>query len=258
MGAGSAQYERLELALQVGSMMLTNGAETYRVEDTMNRILQLSEERYRDVNTVVLGTGIFVSVTMENGESLSRVRRIRKRELNLHRIHRANQISRVLCAGECSCQEALEQVRLEEKNRLYPRWMMFLATVAVAVCFTPMMGGAGADMVASALVSTCMAALLLLEDHLGFHVFIKNVAAAAVVALVSVLCGQLSPIPLFRESIIISCIMPLVPGTVITNAIRDTMYGDYMTGLSRTMEGFLIAIAIALGVGVGLGIGQLF
>ncbi|HAM63404.1 MAG TPA: hypothetical protein DCP62_07115 [Erysipelotrichaceae bacterium] len=46
--------------------------------------------------------------------------------------------------------------------------------------------------------------------------------------------------------------MPLVPGTAITTAIRDTLNGDYMSGGSRALESVVIAVSIALGVGAGL------
>ena len=46
--------------------------------------------------------------------------------------------------------------------------------------------------------------------------------------------------------------MPLVPGVAITNAIRDTMSGDFMSGLSRGMEAVFSALAIAFGVGIVL------
>ena len=41
--------------------------------------------------------------------------------------------------------------------------------------------------------------------------------------------------------------MPLVPGLAITNAIRDTLYGDYLSGLARALEACLTAIVIAGG-----------
>ena len=52
--------------------------------------------------------------------------------------------------------------------------------------------------------------------------------------------------------VITSSIMPLVPGVAITNAIRDTLQGDYMSGGSRAMEAFVSAAGIAVGIGIGL------
>ena len=46
--------------------------------------------------------------------------------------------------------------------------------------------------------------------------------------------------------------MLLVPGLAITNAIRDTIAGDLVSGLTRAAEAFFIAISIAVGTGAGI------
>ena len=48
--------------------------------------------------------------------------------------------------------------------------------------------------------------------------------------------------------------MYLVPGVAITNAIRDTISGDSLSGLSKGMEAILLALSIAFGVWVVLSI----
>ena len=46
--------------------------------------------------------------------------------------------------------------------------------------------------------------------------------------------------------------MPLVPGVAITNAVYDTLHGDYIPGAARMLEAFVTAAAIAIGVGLGM------
>lgn len=50
------------------------------------------------------------------------------------------------------------------------------------------------------------------------------------------------------DKIIIGSVMPLVPGLLITNAVRDLMAGHFMSGLSKGAEAFLTAFAIGAGV----------
>ena len=54
------------------------------------------------------------------------------------------------------------------------------------------------------------------------------------------------------HSIIIGSIMPLVPGVAITNAIYDTLHGDYISGSARMLEAFVTAAAIGIGVGISM------
>ena len=53
-----------------------------------------------------------------------------------------------------------------------------------------------------------------------------------------------------RDALIIGSLMLLVPGLAITNAVRDSLAGDLISGMSRAMEAMMIAIAVALGPGL--------
>ena len=44
----------------------------------------------------------------------------------------------------------------------------------------------------------------------------------------------------------------LLTGLLMTTAMRDTMYGDLISGIARALEALLLAVAVALGVYVGL------
>ena len=52
------------------------------------------------------------------------------------------------------------------------------------------------------------------------------------------------------DVLIISVFMLLVPGLTITNAIRDTVSGDTVSGIARATEAILVAVAIAFGSGL--------
>lgn len=60
----------LEAVVLAGELMLVSGAEIYRVEDTMNHMLKRSE--YEQTETIVYGTGIFVTLSDPNKEPLTR------------------------------------------------------------------------------------------------------------------------------------------------------------------------------------------
>ena len=55
-----------------------------------------------------------------------------------------------------------------------------------------------------------------------------------------------------KDLLIISSIMPFVPGAAITNAVFDILHGDYLSGVARAAEAFVIAAAVALGIGIGM------
>ena len=51
---------------------------------------------------------------------------------------------------------------------------------------------------------------------------------------------------------IIGGIMPLLSGLAMTTAVRDTVYGDLVSGMARALEAMLLATAVAIGVYTGL------
>lgn len=91
-------------AMLAGEIMLRSGAETFRVEDTMNRILALSN--LKTVESFCTTTGIFATLEHPSMEPITKVKRIDKRVTNLNRIHMVNHISRRLCEGKMNEKEA--------------------------------------------------------------------------------------------------------------------------------------------------------
>ncbi|HIF1435584.1 hypothetical protein BU183_12295, partial [Enterococcus faecium] len=51
-----------------------------------------------------------------------------------------------------------------------------------------------------------------------------------------------------QDLIIIGCVMPLVPGVQITNAIRDLLAGHYVSGVSRGTEAMMTATMIGFAI----------
>ncbi|WP_025697617.1 threonine/serine exporter family protein, partial [Paenibacillus forsythiae] len=81
--------------------------------------------------------------------------------------------------------------------------------------------------------------------------FFAELTASALIGLLSFLFVQASA-GAETDKIIIGSVMPLVPGLLITNAVRDLMAGHLISGLSKGAEAFLTAFAIGTGIGLVL------
>lgn len=95
----------LDTAVLAGQIMLSSGAEIYRVEDTIHRILSVSG--LKSAEAYVTATGLIVTLDNPDMDSMTVVKRIRNRDTNLNRIAKTNEISRRFCAGEMSLKELL-------------------------------------------------------------------------------------------------------------------------------------------------------
>ena len=88
------------------------------------------------------------------------------------------------------------------------------------------------------------------KTNMGF--FIYNVLYSAIVAAGTSVLQRYTQLDFDIDIVITSSIMPLVPGTAITNAFRDTLRGDYMSSGAKAIEAVVIALSIAVGVAIGL------
>ncbi len=239
-----------QAAMLAGEIMAQSGAETYRVEDTMIRILKSSG--LSSVEVYATTTGIIASLSDASIETITGVKRISNRSNNLSRINDVNQISRDLCDGCMQPEEAI--LRLEEirSSKIYSGFILSIAILVSMAGFVGLFGGSLMDCVIAVINGIFIVLIDKLSDNRIGSAFILDAAKSFVLAfLTMVLTKHFADTN--RNLIIIGSIMPLVPGVPITNAIRDTLQGDYNSGTSRAVEAFVISLGIAVGVGLGLG-----
>lgn len=237
-------------ALLAGEIMLRNGAETYRVEDTINRILRTTN--YNVTDSFVTPTGIFATLDDSSIEMITMVRRVEYRTIHLHKVALTNNVSRLYVEGKIDIEEAYNRLLSIKDEPPYGIALMLVAYGLTAGFFTIVFGGNIRDF----LVSTIIGFLIgLLQHHLlKKHVskFLIDIFGGAIIAILAVVFTIYVPLGNHLGYIIVGSIMPLVPGLAITNAIRDTIQGDLVSGISRGVEAFFVAISIAVGVGTVL------
>lgn len=244
-----------ETAALAGELMLTSGAETHRAESTMSHILKKGTNA--NVTTLALTTSIMITIEDEHSTPLTIVRRIFGGSIKLSRIVQVNEISRNFCNDKITLEEAYQKLQ-QIPPREYNPAIYNLATIGIAVGFVMFFGGSFLDILASICTSAVLAALITLCKH--FHVggFVLNCSSSAALAFACMVLKNTFLPTIDTDIVIIGTIMTLVPGVAITNAIRDTLQGDYISGCARILEAFLTASAIAIGVGFGILLFQLF
>lgn len=244
-------YKKLmDVAVAAGETMLRSGAETYRVEDTMNHILSIGGLKTAD--SFVLATGIIATLSDKNVDTITVVRRIGSKETDLNRIYQVNTVSRNLCAGTITLEEAEEQLERINQETPYKSWMTNLATVGVCAFFAVILGGTVLDVFGAVLVGIMLTAILIFCQWRKMNSILKTAMAALTVAFATSFIKYFLFPGIDTDCVIISAIMPLVPGMAFTNAIRDILYGDYTSGGARILEAILVAVSVAAGVGCGI------
>ncbi len=109
-------HERiLNFAVSTGEFMLKSGAETYRVEDTITRILEV--HKYKTIDTFVIPTGIMVTINDDSFAMVTKVVRVKNRSTRLDRIESLNQLSRDYVDGKLDVYEARLNWRSSKRHQ---------------------------------------------------------------------------------------------------------------------------------------------
>ena len=239
----------LKLSLRAGRILLENGAETYRVEETINLICKSKE--LEDVSCFVIPTGIFINVEYD-GEYFSIIHRSNVKKVDLERIAMVNSFSRNFASGDIDVIHADKELEEIENAPEFKHWEIVLGGGVVGGFFSLLFGGGAVEFSLAFLTSLFVVLFSVKSQKYKLPFFIKNFIGGMInmlTALIFVKSLEYSGIIVDIDSIIIGSLMPLVPGLAIVNAIRDIISGDLVSGTSRMTEAILIAVSLALGVG---------
>ena len=243
----------LETALLAGQIMTESNAESYRVEDTMNRILTTSNAAY--AVAISLSTGLYMTLDDPSfeGSGFTGIKRITRRSNNLNKITQVNHISRELTSGNISIDEAYERLQvIRFQKPQYSKLQVSIGVVGLAAAFSFLFGGGINELIMATINGFILALLYRLVDKYYISEGFSNIIQALVVTVAAYLMQAYVLSNTDINIVIISTLMPMVPGTALTNSFRDIFHEDYIAGVSRATEAFLNALMIALGAALGL------
>jgi uncharacterized membrane protein YjjP (DUF1212 family) len=235
------------LAVKAGKIILENGGETYRVEETINLICKAYNIQNSD--SYVTPTGIMFSAEDEYGNNISIIKRIKYRKINLEKVAMVNDLSRKLQENVLSAEEFGNELEIINNSKSYSNLFLIIASSLAAFSFTLLFGGNIYDALVSMLIGAVLRINISFFGNYNINDFFINVVGGIITSLTALIfCSQFKCLSL--NNIMIGSIMPLVPGVALINSIRDTIEGDLISGLARALEAVLIALAIAVGTGI--------
>ena len=239
-------YALLDLTIRLGHRLAMSGAETFRVEESVNLIFKaygIEAEAFAIPNCLT------VSIKTESGKPMTRMRRIGDHGNDLDAVERYSNLSRRICKERPDPLVALEWMKETDRSRLhYSKLILLMGNFLGAAGFTILFGGTLLDSIFSGLCGIVVGAVSMVMEKLKANQFFRIILAAF---LMSALAYSLAAANIVSnaDTVIIGALMLLVPGLLFTNAMRDIINGDTNSGMNRIIQVFLIAIAIALGTG---------
>ena len=234
----------LDCLLDMAALLLDAGAEISRVEDTISRL----GRAYGAQRVEVFVITSIISLTMEfpGREAITETRRVRSdSSTDFYRVEKLNALSRRCCAAPLPPEELREQVAAVAAGHK-PFRSVLIGSILGSGAFTIFFGGTIWDALAAIVFGVL---ICLLQRYLG-RTRINTVASNLLISmLIGLGVGALTLLlpMLHMDMILIGDIMLLIPGMAMTNAVRNLLVGDTISGVVRLAESLVWAGALAGG-----------
>ena len=238
----------LRTALDLAENLLKCGGTVHRAEETVERICKSHGATHVEVFSIP--SLIIASLRMENGEYAMQTRRIYGNSNNYTRLDRLNAISRKLCAGEVTLDEA-QQLILEAKSaESYPKHAKLIASMLISGAFAMFFGGTFLDAVISATVGLVIMIISLFLPKM-LNPMATNLILSALAGFMAIIFTHFG-LGDHYDKIIIGTIMLVIPGLSFGTSIRDLLCGDTLSGVLQLIQSVLTATIIAFGYTIAL------
>ena len=232
-----------------GRLIMENGGETYRVEETITRMGHAFG--FEAVESFAVPSGIFISYRKGDGSIETAVKRVRRKGTDLTRVDAVNAVSRRMEQETLTCEEVMALLKeIEDRPPKITKLGLVAAVALSSAGWAVMFGGKAVDCVVAFLVAFLGQGLAFILDKAGMRSFVSTLVGSFLGTLLPMLLNHYTAI-LQVDATVAACLMPMLPGLAMTNAVQDTMRGDMVSGISSATSALLTASMIAGGALVG-------
>jgi uncharacterized membrane protein YjjP (DUF1212 family) len=234
----------LDLVTDLGYNLAMSGAETFRVEESVNRILSaygIESEVFAITNCMT------ISIKTPDGKAITRMKRIGFHGNDLDAVEKFSGLSRAYCNRTPDPKEGQQWLDYVCSHRqYYSTPMQYLGYFLGAMGYGLFFGGNLIHGLCAGICGLTVGFVSKYLDKWKANQFFCTIASSYLMALLAYIMGA-AGICTNPDATTIGALMILVPGLLFTNAMRDIIYGDTNSGVNRIVQVFLIAVALALG-----------
>lgn len=247
--------ELLEFTVKLAYKLQSCGAETYRVEDSINRII--SAYGVKKVDAFVIPNCIIATLDPEDGPAITKMSRLEGGSTMLDGIEKYSALCRRICAEKPNMDTAEKWLRETETSvRSYKTVIHYLAAFLIGFGFALFFGGSWFDAAAAGVCGLATCAVLRFSDRLHANAFFKSFLGSFILAFIANAVAA-AGFGKNADIVTIGALMILVPGFLFTNSLRDVIYGDTMSGVNRLVQVLIIAVALVIGTSAAVYVARL-
>lgn len=252
----TVDYQKLLKAMvTMGASLMENGAEVYRVEESIQRVVYSYGIKHADV--FAIPNLVMVSLETCDGETFTKSRRIYSRHANFDKVIQLNDLARRLSKEPRDLDEVRQKLKSINKRKNYKTSFSFICYGLIAFFFSLLFGGTFQDAVVAAVAVYAGRIVCMQMEHFRANSFFVTMTASFIHSIMAYIMISVYPI-LHLDKIVMGTLMVLVPGVTFMTALRDIIARDLIAGLFEALEAIVIAVAIATGSALAIGIMPIF
>lgn len=243
VASAKVQVNVINACLLAGRILIENGSEMTRVIDTMQRIAH--NAGVDSAQMFVTVTGIVISLDdTPNGQVAS----IERRTIDLGKVARVNELSREFAEQKLSLAMLIQRLkRIDNDTPTFSFWTRLVAAALLSAVLLIVFTGEYIDAPAGFVIGGLGYCVFYFFNRQFKVQFLSEFVASVVIGLLAIIAVKLG-LGRYLDNIIIGSVMPLVPGVPITNAVRDLVGGNLISGPARAVEALLSSVAIGSGI----------
>jgi uncharacterized membrane protein YjjP (DUF1212 family) len=239
----SSQTKVINACLLAGRILIENGSEMSRVVDTMRRIAYNAGIKSPEMFVTV--TGIMMSVDdLPNAQVVT----INRRTIDLEKVTKVNSLSRSYAQKEITLDDLVAFLnKIDNDTPTFPFWVRLIAAALLSAVLLMVFTKEFVDAPAGFFIGGIGYAIFYYFNRFFKIQFLSEFVASIVIGVLAVTAVKLH-LGVYLDNIIIGAVMPLVPGVPITNAVRDLISGNLISGPARAVEALLSSAAIGTAI----------
>ena len=239
----------LNLAAEIGCRLTLCGAETFRVEESVVRILGTYGV---EASAYAIPNCLHISIRTDSGRYYSCMHRIEEYSTDMDSLELLSGLSRRICEEHPQLPQARQWLdEIGSSHLTYHPAVSYLGNFLAGWGFSLFFGANLPEAVCGgfcAMIAGFMDGLL---KKIRVNRFVRTMIAAFLFAFPAFTlesAGLLAN----ADMAIVGALMPLIPGLMFTNAMRDIIHGDMHASMIRLSYVLLLALGIAAGVSLAL------
>lgn len=242
------RHKPVGFMLRLAKTLHTYGVPTYELEQLMARV---ADQLNYGIQITAVPTSITMTFMQEEDNPQTYVMRSNSGEVNVDKLQRCMNIAEKVTGGEMNAQDgAQELLNINRAKPIHPNALMIICFSLVSGAIARIFSGGWQEVVAASVIGCIVGLLVNASSRIQTVSSLLPALSAFIAAIVAFAFNKL--IGLHSTYIpIVSGIIILVPGMMLTIAMAELATQNLVSGTARLLGAGMIFIQMAFGVAIG-------